>query len=97
MKAICDKQKWSYGPGDTAQKLIDICLSNGLVPGYLQSQFTSLRNLLESGVPTVRNKLGGHGQGTSSIQVPESIAMYALHLAASNIVFLAKAEKETFG
>ncbi len=97
MKAVCDKQRWAYDAGDTAKKLIDVCLSNGLVPSYLQNQFTSLKSLLESGVPTVRNKLGGHGQGTESIQVPESVAMYALHLTASNIVFLTTAEKETFG
>jgi hypothetical protein len=96
MKAICDKQKWAYGQNHTAQKLISVCFSNGLVPGFLQTQFTSIKSLLESGVPTVRNKLGGHGQGTTNIQVTESIASYALHLAASNIVFLAKLEKENF-
>jgi len=67
-----------------------------LVPNYLQSQLTSLRSLFESGVPTIRNKLGGHGQGTISTKVDDSVASYALHLAASNIVFFAQLEKENF-
>ena len=96
MKAICQKQGWAYNQNDTAKKLIDICFQNNLVPGYLQSQFTSLRSLLESGVPTVRNKLGGHGQGANSITVSESIASYAIHLAATNIVFLVGMESDNF-
>ena len=97
MKVICEKQKWAYNQKDTAKKLIDICLKNGLIPAYLQTQFSSLQNLFESGVPTIRNKLGGHGRGKTNITVGESIASYALHLSASNIVFLARLEKENFG
>ncbi|MGD6736182.1 STM4504/CBY_0614 family protein [Photobacterium leiognathi subsp. mandapamensis] len=63
MKAIHDKHAWSYNKNDTAKKLINSCLSNKLVPEYLQNQFSSVRTLLESGIPTVRNKEGGHGQG----------------------------------
>ena len=96
MKAICQKQGWAYKQNDTAKKLIDLCFQNNLVPSYLQSQFTSLRSLLESGVPTVRNKLGGHGQGASSITVSEPIASYAIHLAATNIVFLVEMESDNF-
>jgi len=97
MKAICEKQEWTYDQKNTAKKLINICFEKGLIPNYLQSQFSSIRSLLGSGVPTVRNKLGGHGQGVVDIQVNESIAAYALHLTASNIVFLAKLEEENFG
>lgn len=96
MKAICHKQGWNYNQNDTAKKLINICFQNNLIPTYLQSQFSSLRSLLESGVPTVRNKLGGHGQGAIPITVTETIASYALHLSASNIVFLVKLETENF-
>lgn len=42
---------------------------NGLVPAFTQNQFTSLQNLLESGIPTIRNKLGGHGQA----QFPQKV------------------------
>ena len=87
MKSICDKHNWNYSPNDTSQKLIDICLKNGLIPQYLQCQFSSLRSLLESGVPTIRNKLGGHGQGATTVTVNNDIASYCLHLTASSIVF----------
>lgn len=96
MKSICHTQKWPYNQTDTAKKLIDILFQQNLIPTYLQSQFSSLRTLLESGVPTVRNKLGGHGQGAASITVTESLASYALHLSAANILLLARLEKENF-
>jgi hypothetical protein len=94
MKTICKKRKWTYGAKDTAKKLIQICFENGLIPVYLQSQFSSLRSLLETGVPTLRNKLGGHGQGDIAIKVPETVASYAIHLTATNILFLIGMEKK---
>ncbi|HEY9804443.1 MAG TPA: hypothetical protein V6D25_29190 [Leptolyngbyaceae cyanobacterium] len=93
MKTICDNQGWTYQPGDTAKKLIDICLQNQLIPSYLQSQFTSLKSNLESGIPTVRNKNGGHGQGSQPHNVPPYFAAYQLHMTASTILFLIEAEK----
>lgn len=93
MKAICEKRKWKYDPKDTAKKLIETCLANELIPNYLQNQFMSLRLLLESGIPTVRNKLGGHGQGAEKITVEDDMVGYALHLTATNILFLVDAEK----
>lgn len=94
MKVICEKRKWSFKKGDTSSKLIEVCLQNGLIPSYMQTQFNSLRSLLESGVPTVRNKLGGHGQGSQTMMVEDYIARYALDLTASNIIFLVNAERE---
>jgi hypothetical protein len=93
MKTICDIQSWSYQPTDTAKKLIDICLQNNLIPAYLQTQFTSLRSNLESGIPTMRNKNAGHGQGSQPITVPQYFAAYQLHMTASTILFLLEAEK----
>lgn len=94
MKAIHEKHCWSYNPNDTAKKLINSCLSNNLVPDYLQSQFSSVRMLLESGIPTVRNKEGGHGQGSDVTTVPDYLASYTLHLTATNLLFLANCEKK---
>jgi len=94
MKVICTRRKWTHKPTDTAKALLDILFSKGLIPKFMQSHFSGLRTALESGVPTIRNKLGGHGQGTKQVAVPESIAAYTLHLTASNIVFLIQAEKE---
>ena len=95
MKAICDKRGWAYDPAkDTAKKLIDILFDNGLIPQFWQTQFTSLRSLLESSVPTGRNKLSGHGQGATPTTVPDYLTAYMLHMTASTLVFLTTAEKE---
>jgi len=93
MKVICDKRGWAYSNSDTAKKLIAICFKSGLIPAFWQSHLNGLRSTLEGGVPTVRNKMGGHGQGTEVVNVPDHIAAYALHMTASTIVFLVKAEQ----
>lgn len=93
MKCICEKRKWKYDKDrDTSQKLIAICFKHRLFPEYLQIQLGSLRSLLESGVGTIRNKLGGHGQGKNIRTVDDNIANYALSLCAANIVFMINAE-----
>lgn len=93
MKAICEKRGWSYSSGDTAKKLVEICFKNDLVPSFWQNYMNTLRSLLESGVPTARNKLSGHGQGSLPITVPKYLVSYVLHMTASCIYFLAEAEK----
>jgi hypothetical protein len=94
LKVVCAKQKWPVGSGDTAKTLVKTCFDKGLFPPYLESEFASLRSLLESGVPTIRNKTSGHGQGESYKVVPAHLAAYALHLTASTILFAADAERE---
>jgi hypothetical protein len=93
MKSICENQNWEYDKKDTAKTLIDVCIKNKLFPEFLLAQYTSLRSTLESGIPTVRNKLSGHGQGTETIVIPQYFAAYQLHLTASTILFLTDAEK----
>lgn len=87
MKVICDQKKWNYKSTDTAKALIDSCMNNGLFPSFMQSHVGSLRSILESGVPTVRNKQSGHGQGAVVTVVTQATAGFALHITASNIVF----------
>lgn len=94
MKAIHVKRGWAFSQNDTAKKLINGCLTNGLIPEYMQNEFSSLRSLLESGIPTIRNKEGGHGQGHEVTTVPEHLASYALHLTASTLLFLAKCDEK---
>lgn len=94
MKAIHDKHQWQYNKNDTAAKLINSCLSHNLIPSYLQSQFTSLKTMLETGVPTIRNKNSGHGQGSDVKDVSEDMASYMLHLTATNLLFLSKCEQK---
>ena len=93
MKTICDKFSWAYDKTATASKLIDVVLREELIPKYLQDHLTGLTNVLKAGVPTVRNKTSGHGQGSQTKEVPEHLAAYVLHLTASNIVLLVEAYK----
>lgn len=88
MKAICDRKGWSYDKNATAKVLVATCLSNNLVDAFWQNHLTGLRATLESSIATARNKLGGHGQGSTLRQVPRELVSYVLHMTASTIVFL---------
>ena len=94
IKAICTKRRWKYKETDPVSSLIAIVFDNELIPIYMQSHFTSLRSTLESGLPTARNRQSGHGQGVNIIVVPDYMAAYALHLTASDILLLAKADED---
>jgi hypothetical protein len=92
LKSICTARKWHYDKNrDTASKLVEIVLREGLVPAYLDSAMGGLRSLLTSMVPTPRNRESGHGQGPEPVAVPAHVAAYALHATAANIVFLVEA------
>jgi AbiJ N-terminal domain 4 len=93
MKTICTKCGWAYKPNACAKDLIKVVFDNKLLPEYLKTQFSTLKSILESGIPTVRNKTSGHGQGEQPTVVPEYLTAYVLHLTASNIVFLMEAYK----
>ncbi|EGR0659888.1 hypothetical protein FG135_18740 [Vibrio cholerae] len=94
MKSICDKRGWQYQANATSKSLIKVCFDNELVPAFWQQQMTSLRSLLESSIPTGRNKLSGHGQGSETIEIPDHFVAYMLHMTASTLVFLATAEEK---
>jgi hypothetical protein len=93
MKAICKARNWTYGPKDTAKPLLDILFGKGLVPSEMESHFAGLRSAMESGLPTLANRTSRHGQGPTPVEVPPHYAAYALHLVASNIVFLIECHK----
>ncbi len=93
MKTICDKRNWSYSKTDTAKTLIDVCLRNNLLPAFMQSHLGTVRSALESAIPTVRNRMGGHGQGHAPVAVAPFWAAYLLHETAVTIVFLVSAFK----
>ena len=63
MKIICKKKKYEIKENATAKELIAKLFENNYIPQYLQCNFTSLQSLIESGVPTIRNRTSGHGQG----------------------------------
>jgi hypothetical protein len=91
MKSICSLMHWTFPQNATAKPLLDICMSNGLIPQPLQAHFGALRATLENGLPTAANRFARHGQGKDTTTVPDYYTAYALHLAATNIVFLIEA------
>ncbi|MDR0909806.1 MAG: hypothetical protein LBM77_08585 [Spirochaetaceae bacterium] len=88
MKIICKIKKIAFNENDTAKPLLTALYTNNYIPKYLQEHYTNLRMVLESGVPTIRNKTGAHGQGEEIRVVDDGLAELALNLTASNIVFL---------
>ncbi|HVY16078.1 MAG TPA: hypothetical protein VHB27_12705 [Rhodopila sp.] len=97
LKAICDTQGWTYDPGSTIEKLIAVVRKHGLFPDYLGGYFDNLIGSMKAGLPKIRDKDGGHGAGPNDPAVPEHIAGFALHLAASNIVMFVQAHRALRG
>ena len=88
LKVICSEHEWPHGEHDTAKALLNVVFANNLIPSWMQAQFGGLRSMLESGVPTARNRVSGHGQGTEVREVPAYLAAYLLHSTAAAIVML---------
>lgn len=88
MKVICTEKGWNFNQTDTAKQLVELCFKNNLIPQYTQNQFSGLQNILISGIPTLRNKLGSHGQGQVPQKVDDAMVRYALNLTGSNIILL---------
>ena len=88
MKVICIEKGWIFNQTDSAKKLIQTCLQNNLIPSYLQHQISLFQSLFESGIPTIRNRLGGHGQGQDIQTADDEITRYCLNLTGTNIIFL---------
>lgn len=57
---------------------------NGLFPDYLEGYFNNLIGAMKAGSPKIRDKHDGHGAAPGQPAVPEHIASFALHLAASS-------------
>jgi len=92
IKTICKRRGWTYTEKHNAGRLIQIVFDKDLIPPFMQSHFTALRCTLESGLPPMRNNLSAHGPAEETT-VADYIAAYALHLTASNILLLAKADE----
>ena len=95
MKIICTKRKWAFDKTKAAAHLVDVCLTNGLIPLYWQGHFTGLRQILETAISTPRNKSAGHGAGALPATEPSvELTGYVLHMTAATILFLTEAEKK---
>ncbi|OCR25752.1 hypothetical protein AFK24_07280 [Pseudomonas syringae] len=91
MKVIL-KKHGGYKDSDTASKLVLACASQGLIESYHENHLTALVNVLSGGIPTIRNRNAGHGQGADVKKVAPEIVAYGLHLTAAAIVMLASLE-----
>jgi hypothetical protein len=67
---------------------LKVLKSNGLFPDYLDTSFNQLISVLKSGLPEIRNNSASHGSGSVPLQIPGHFAAFAIHLAATKIVFL---------
>lgn len=95
IKIIGHRRKWRMDEKkDTASKLIEHVMANNLIPEYLQAHFSAFRSCLETGVPTVRNKAGGHGKGVGAVTIPSYMAEYLLTESAAAIRLLIQADKQ---
>jgi hypothetical protein len=95
MKIICTKRNWNFDSAKGAAGLVKVCLDNGLIPPYWQTHFSGLRSVLESAIPTPRNKQAGHGAGAQPVQKPPNeLVAYVLHVTAATILFLTEAERK---
>lgn len=92
-KAIFDQKGWQYKKGARISDLVRVARENHLWPEYLDTSFDQLVATLQSGLPKIRDNDSAHGQGAQPKDVPAYIAAYALHLAASKIVFISEAAK----
>ena len=92
-KAIFDRKGWDYQNGARISDLVKTARAKGLWPDYLDNSFNQLVATLKSGLPEIRNNDASHGQGAQPREVPDHITAYALHLAASKIVFIVEAAK----
>ena len=88
LKCICECKGYHYNPtSDSCSKLLNNLKTNSFYPDYLDSQLNGIETCLR-GVPTLRNKIAGHGQGSEVVYIPESYARYALNMVASSMLFL---------
>ena len=88
MKSILTKLSINFDPQkDNASKLLQILYDNNVIYIHTQEFTNNLKKMLQ-GLPTIRNKQSGHGQGLDPIEIYKSYAGLSLHLAGSFIVFL---------
>jgi hypothetical protein len=97
MKVVADQNGWAYAAGATAKPLIDLLFANHFFPPFSQTAMTGIRSFLESSIPTIRNKKGGHGSGSVVNQVPDSLAQYMLYITGSTINWIVEIQAERRG
>lgn len=69
--------------------LIDTTLEHGDVEKFHKTALEGMRNSLQA-LASLRNAHGGHGQGNEIIETYRRHCEFALHMTASNIIYLIK-------
>lgn len=88
MKCAMTEAGGAFGPGDAAAALVQTMLDSRIFSDVDAQYRGKLKSVLAHKLPPVRNPVA-HGAGTSPRTATPEIAAYALHLAASDIVFVA--------
>lgn len=95
MKSILDRRGIEYDRNRaTCSKLVNHIVKGGLLPGFSQNVITKLEALLKTAAPTVRNKLGGHGQGSEIRDAEDHLTEFAIHSACAAVVLLLRADSQ---
>ena len=88
LKAIHDRHDGN------AKKLIDDLKGTRFYEDFPSGLISGFGDQVLMSLPNIRNRVGGHGQGETIIEIPRSLAEISLHLAAVFIVFLVKRHLE---
>jgi hypothetical protein len=86
MKSVLTKLNINFNQDGPADQLLDYLIKNRVIYSYTKPLF--------QGLPIIRNKQGGHGQGLDPKVVNQSYAELSLNLAGSFIVFLVNRYQE---
>jgi hypothetical protein len=97
MKVVADRNGWKYDKGAAAKDLIQLLFEKHFFPPYLSNAMAGLRNFLESSMPTIRNKKGGHGSGSVVNEVPDSLAQYMIYITGSTLNWIVEIQQERNG
>lgn len=95
MKIICHHNHWEFANTDTAKNLINVLLKNNFLHNYHESQLNAMKQLLESQIPTIRNKNSAHGQGIEKRLVPDSLATLMLYVTGATIRFFVQTQNDS--
>ena len=88
MKSILSINAINFPENINANALIQKLKENDFLMPYLENFTNNLRSMLESSIPTIRNRESGHGSGIDPKKIEKSYAQLGLHLSGSFIVFL---------
>jgi hypothetical protein len=77
-----------------ASKLLDRFGESGVLDAVPVAARKAISTSVLMALPTLRNKLGGHGQGSGRIDVPSHYAALAVHLAGAFNMFVVSAHLE---